>query len=34
MKNKTVAFFFSLLVALGMWLYVVNYISPESEAMF
>ena len=34
MKNKTVAFLLSLLVALGMWLYVVNYISPESEAMF
>ena len=34
MKNKAVAFLFSLLVSLGMWLYVVNYISPESEAMF
>ena len=34
MKNKAVAFLLSLLVSLGMWLYVVNYISPESEAMF
>ena len=34
MKNKLVLFLFSLLVSLGMWLYVVNYISPESEAMF
>ena len=34
MKNKAVAFALSLLVSLGMWLYVVNYISPESEAMF
>ena len=34
MKNKAVAFILSLLVSLGMWLYVVNYISPESEAMF
>ena len=34
MKNKIVAFLLSLLVSLGMWLYVVNYISPESEAMF
>ena len=34
MKNKLVAFGLSLLVSLGMWLYVVNYISPESEAMF
>lgn len=34
MKNKLVAFLLSLLVSLGMWLYVVNYISPESEAMF
>ena len=34
MKNKVVAFLLSLLVSLGMWLYVVNYISPESEAMF
>ena len=33
-KNKAVTFLLSLLVALGMWLYVVNYISPESEAMF
>ena len=34
MKNKAVAFLLSLLVSLGMWLYVVNYISPESEATF
>ena len=34
MKNKLVAFLLSLAVSLGMWLYVVNYISPESEAMF
>ena len=34
MKNKAIAFLLSLLVALGMWLYVVTYISPESEAMF
>ena len=34
MKSKSVAFLLSLLVSLGMWLYVVNYISPESEAMF
>ena len=34
MKNKIVAFLFSLLVSLGMWLYVVNYISPETEATF
>ena len=34
MKNKIVAFLLSLLVSLGMWLYVVNYISPESEATF
>ena len=34
MKSKLVAFLLSLLVSLGMWLYVVNYISPESEAMF
>ena len=34
MKNKAVAFLLSLLVSLGMWLYVVNYISTESEAMF
>ena len=34
MKNKAIVFLFSLLVSLGMWLYVVNYISPESEAMF
>ena len=34
MKNKAIAFLLSLLVSLGMWLYVVNYISPESEAMF
>lgn len=34
MKNKAVAFLLSLLVSLGMWLYVVNYISPQSEAMF
>ena len=34
MKNKAVAFALSLLISLGMWLYVVNYISPESEAMF
>ena len=34
MKNKVVAFLLSLLVSLGMWLYVVTYISPESEAMF
>ena len=34
MKNKLVAFLLCLVVSLGMWLYVVNYISPESEAMF
>ena len=34
MKNKLVAFLLSLAVSLGMWLYVVNYISPESEATF
>ena len=34
MKNKAIAFLLSLLVSMGMWLYVVNYISPESEAMF
>lgn len=34
MKNKLVAFLLSLAVSWGMWLYVVNYISPESEATF
>ena len=34
MKNKLVAFLLSLAASLGMWLYVVNYISPESEATF
>lgn len=34
MKNKLVAFLLSLAVSFGMWLYVVNYISPESEATF
>lgn len=34
MKNKLPAFLLSLLVSLGMWLYVVNFISPESEATF
>ena len=31
MKNKAVAFLLSLLVSLGMWLYVVNYINTTHE---
>lgn len=34
MKNKVVRFLLSLVIALGIWLYVVTVVSPESEAVF
>jgi YbbR domain-containing protein len=33
MKSKVVRFLLSLVIALGIWLYVVSVVSPESEAV-
>ncbi len=34
MKSKVLTFIFSLVVAFGLWLYVITVVSPESEATF
>ena len=34
MKNKPLAFLLSLVVAFGLWLFVITVISPESEKTY
>ena len=34
MKNKPLAFLMSILVAFGLWLYVITVVSPESEKTY
>ena len=34
MKNKLVSILLSVAIAFGLWLYVITYISPESEETY
>ena len=34
MKNKFLAMAFSVVVAFGLWLFVINVVSPESEKTY